>query len=109
MMAIKGVGIDIVSLSRFEKVLMKHGEKLLSKYFAEEEKRMSTSSLAARFAAKEAVKKALDTPSIPFRNIVISSPARQAKIVGYEVQGRVWVSISHEKDNAVAIAVWEVV
>ncbi|MGB4305291.1 holo-ACP synthase [Coprothermobacter proteolyticus] len=107
MMAIRGVGIDIVSMSRFEKVYAKHGQRFIAGFFAEEEQSMPLASLAARFAAKEAVKKALNTPSILFKHIVIGSPAREAKIVGQEIQGRVWVSISHEKDNAVAIAIWE--
>jgi len=94
-------------MSRFEKVYAKHGQRFIAEFFAEEEQSMPLASLAARFAAKEAVKKALNTPSILFKHIVISSPAREAKIVGQEIQGRVWVSISHEKDNAVAIAIWE--
>jgi len=35
MMVIRGVGIDIVSMSRFEKVYAKHGQRLIAEFFAE--------------------------------------------------------------------------
>lgn len=105
---IKGLGVDIVSMQRFEKILSKHGNRLLDGYFAEEERGMPLYSLAARFAAKEAVKKALNAPQIKFKDIVIPSPAREAIIRNFTFEGRILVSISHENEVAVAVAVWEV-
>jgi len=88
-------------------VYAKHGQRFIAEFFAEEEQSNATSFFSSSLCCQGSRKKALNTPSILFKHIVISSPAREAKIVGQEIQGRVWVSISHEKDNAVAIAIWE--
>ncbi len=65
---ILGIGTDIVSVERIEDVFKKHGERFASKYFsaAEIEKAESFSVnkmnvYAKRWAAKEAVAKALGT------------------------------------------------
>ena len=56
-------GIDIVDINRFKKVYEDHGTRLLEKIFCPNEiqycltKRFPCQHLAARFAAKEAVKK----------------------------------------------------
>ncbi|WP_051073661.1 holo-ACP synthase [Coprothermobacter platensis] len=106
-MMIKGVGVDIISVERFDRVLQKHGDRLLNTYFAKEEREMPLLSLAARFAAKEAVKKALNTPKISFKDIFIPSPAKEAVLRNIDIDGRILVSISHEKTMAVAVAIWE--
>lgn len=55
---IAGIGVDIVDLERFERA-MNRTPKLLTRLFAEGEQGLPMHSLAARFAAKEAVVKAL--------------------------------------------------
>jgi holo-[acyl-carrier protein] synthase len=60
--AIVGVGIDVVDLSRFEDALRRTpglGERL----FTPAEAGLPHASLAARFAAKEALAKALGAPA----------------------------------------------
>ncbi|MEO7348954.1 MAG: holo-ACP synthase [Terrimesophilobacter sp.] len=62
---IVGIGVDIVDLARFERAVART-PKLLDRLFAESEQRhdarhLTTHSLAARFAAKEALIKALGT------------------------------------------------
>jgi holo-[acyl-carrier protein] synthase len=55
-------GIDLVSLTRFERALQRHGQRLLDRLFTPAEQKVcagDVSSFAARFAAKEAVAKAL--------------------------------------------------
>lgn len=55
-------GVDVVSLSRFERALNRQGERLLQRIFTPAEIRLCQGripSLAARWAAKEAVAKAL--------------------------------------------------
>ncbi|NPV88607.1 holo-ACP synthase [Coprothermobacteraceae bacterium] len=104
---IRGVGIDIVSLERFRKTYRKHGKRLLEAVFCQSEWNLAAESLGARFAAKEAVIKALGRPDIPMRCICIDSPAAEARIRCVAVEGRVLVSISHERDVAVAVAIWE--
>jgi holo-[acyl-carrier protein] synthase len=58
------VGIDIIEVGRVRKVLEKHGERFLSRVFTPNEVRQcrgKVSRLAGRFAAKEAISKALGT------------------------------------------------
>jgi holo-[acyl-carrier protein] synthase len=60
-----GLGIDIIEIARVKKSIEKYGDKFLNKVFTEEEIKYCNSKFnkyqhyAARFAAKEAVYKAL--------------------------------------------------
>lgn len=62
-----GVGNDLCDIRRVEKVLERFGERFLNKVFTAEERRKAYSrahparTLAKRFAAKEALSKALGT------------------------------------------------
>ena len=64
---IVGLGIDIVMIERIEKMLERHGERVLKRLYTETERaycdKMAKPQLhyAARFAAKEAFVKALGT------------------------------------------------
>src|ERR1700730_9884567 len=58
------VGIDIIEVDRVRKVYEHHGERFLSRVFTENEVRQcrgKITRLAGRFAAKEAISKALGT------------------------------------------------
>jgi len=55
---IAGIGVDIVDLERFDRAVSRT-PRLLTRLFAESERHLPMRSLAARFAAKEAVIKAL--------------------------------------------------
>jgi holo-[acyl-carrier protein] synthase len=56
-----GVGIDVVDVARFEQVLART-PRLAERLFTDAERHLPPASLAARFAAKEAVAKALGAP-----------------------------------------------
>lgn len=56
---IDGVGIDVVDIERFEQSLDRT-PSLREKLFTENERKKNIQSLAARFAAKEALAKALN-------------------------------------------------
>ena len=56
-----GVGVDVVGLERFAAVLAR-GEALRARLFDPDEADLPVRSLAARFAAKEALAKALGAP-----------------------------------------------
>jgi len=121
---IKGIGIDVVHVHRMERWVKIPG--LLERYFHPEElsaamarKNGATLSLAARFAAKEAFGKALGTglAGIVLKDIVVinrhnGQPEIQvygtalaaAKNMGAEY---IHLSLTHEKDNAVAMVVLE--
>lgn len=58
---IVGVGIDVVEIARFERALSRT-PKLLDRLFTDGERTLPPRSLAARFAAKEALAKALGGP-----------------------------------------------
>ena len=59
---IVGVGIDVVDVERFGQTL-ERTPGLLDRLFTEAERELVLNSLAARFAAKEAVAKALGAPT----------------------------------------------
>lgn len=58
------VGVDIIEVDRVQKVLSHHGERFLLRVFTElevQQSRGKITRLAGRFAAKEAISKALGT------------------------------------------------
>lgn len=77
-----GIGIDIIEIERIQKSVEKFGDKFLNKIFTKTELDYSLSKknkyqhLAARFAAKEAIAKALQTgwnEDFSWQNINISN------------------------------------
>ena len=58
---IVGVGIDVVDVARFTATL-ERTPRLLERLFTEVERGLAPASIAARFAAKEALAKALGAP-----------------------------------------------
>lgn len=57
-------GVDLVEVARLERAIARHGDRFLKRIFTRRELSLfggQTTSLAARFAAKEAVAKALCT------------------------------------------------
>ncbi|NJC23114.1 holo-[acyl-carrier protein] synthase [Arthrobacter pigmenti] len=59
---IVGIGVDVVDVARFERQLQRT-PGLRDRLFVAAERALNTRSLAARFAAKEAVAKALGAPA----------------------------------------------
>ena len=57
-----GVGIDVVDVARFGQTLQRT-PRLIERLFIEPERSMGLNSLAATFAAKEALAKALGAPA----------------------------------------------
>jgi holo-[acyl-carrier protein] synthase len=114
------VGIDVIVISRVKRVLDKHPERFLKRVFTPEEVaycRGRVHELAARFAAKEAVMKALGTGArgLAWREIEIL-PNRRGKPLVYlhglaaqrgvkiGIRG-IDVSLTHEGDLAIASVV----
>ncbi len=81
------VGLDIVEVSRIEQAVSLWGDKFLDRVFTTKELsycRGRATSLAARFAAKEAVAKALGTGigRIAFKDIeIVSGRKKQPEVV----------------------------
>lgn len=122
-MTIVGVGIDLIETERIEAALERHGARFLRRVFTDEEqavcarRRQRTLCLAARFAAKEAVMKALGCGWGPvgWRDIEIErdvsgkprvrlegAAARVAKETGVDT---IHISLTHIEATAAAYAV----
>jgi holo-[acyl-carrier protein] synthase len=111
------IGVDIVEIARLEEAVARWGEDFLRRVYTDSELklyRQKLPSLAVRFAAKEAVIKALGGPGkeASLKDIeVLSGPGgqpvvnlygraqQQAKLMGL---GELAVSLSHSKEYAVA-------
>jgi len=121
---ITGIGIDIIEVKRMERWL--DNSALLERYFHPQEitlafsrKKSAAQTLAARFAAKEAFGKALGTglARIELKDIIVinnDNGKPDIKLTGtaeneFEKSGadKVHLSITHERENAVAMIVLE--
>jgi holo-[acyl-carrier protein] synthase len=115
------IGIDIIEILRIEKAIARWGEGFLRRVYTEPELRLyrkKQSSLAARFAAKEAVIKALGkSTSVSLREIEILSESSGKPVVnlygrtqeqahGLGLDGFA-VSLSHSREYAVALVAGE--
>lgn len=120
-----GNGIDIVKNDRIGKLVKKYEDNFLNKIYTKAEieyckrKKNEISSLAARFAAKEALLKALGTgmrnnswQDIEILNDDLGKP--QVKLYGKtKIQAdnkkvhSIFLSISHEKEYSVAQVILE--
>jgi len=114
------IGVDIVEISRIKEAIEHWGEKFLDRVFTAEEKRLYSGkyhSLAARFAAKEAVLKALGTcdSGIGWRDIEVLSDSHGRPTITLAGKARevaralgvrsLDVSLSHAECYAVAFCV----
>jgi holo-[acyl-carrier protein] synthase len=111
---IRGVGIDVVDIERFRES-MERTPSLRERIFTQREAVLKISSLAARFAAKEALAKALNAKEIfnwqqaevineeSGRPVFIFTGALAERIDGANVQ----LSISHDAGIASAIVIIE--
>ena len=116
-MAVRGVGIDVVDIGRFGEAL-ERTPSLRVRLFTEQERSRPLASLAARFAAKEALAKALGAPngmawldaeivneaSGDPRFDIKGSVLARANDLGVE---SVHVSLSHDAGIASAVVVLE--
>jgi len=109
-----GVGIDVVDINRFEQSL-ERTPGLGSKMFTEAERTKSIQSLAARFAAKEALVKALNVENgiLWHEAEIVSLEGGKPAFIFYGaladlVDGaNVHLSISHDAGIATAIVIVE--
>ena len=114
---IVGIGVDVVAVSRFGKQL-ERTPGLRQRLFTEAERQLSLRSLAARFAAKEAVAKALGAPAgMNWQDCQVVVDEAGAPTV--QVQGTVaaaaeargvhrWhLSLSHDGDIATGMVIAE--
>lgn len=116
-MSIAGIGVDVVDLARFERAVDRT-PRLRERLFAESERHRPLRSLAGRFAAKEALMKALgDTDGIGWHDMEVvadehgnpSFVVRGAVAAIVERRGitALHVSLSHDAGVAIAYVVAE--
>lgn len=114
------VGIDIIELSRIERIWNKYRDRFLDRHFTQEELDYALSktnplpSLAARFAAKEAFQKCW-RENYGWKEVWVSRKDRCPELrfserIQAEVNKKNWqthLSLSHSKKNAVAVVILE--
>jgi holo-[acyl-carrier protein] synthase len=121
-----GIGTDLVVISRIQRLYELHGDRFLLRIFTERERleclrrKQPGEALALRWAAKEAVMKALGTgyrEGVVFHDIEVyhhrsgkpdlrftGPTAERARCLG--VTGS-YVTLSHDGDMAIAVVVLE--
>ena len=116
-MAVIGVGIDVADIARFEATL-ERTPALRDRLFTDQERERPIASLAARFAAKEALAKALGAPTgMAWHDAEVVTEASGNP--EFEIRGsvlarandlgvrRVHVTLSHDAGIASAMVVLE--
>ena len=116
-------GVDLCSPTRIRKAVFRHGEKFLRRVFTEQEieycssKKNPYPSYAARFAAKEAAMKLLGVglTKVGFSEVEVGISESGKPFIIFHGRARdlaqalgilsVDLSLSHEKDMAIAMAV----
>ena len=117
------IGTDIVKISRIDQIIADKGQRFLSHIFTHYEQSICNSKASphihygGKFAAKEAVKKALlsanKKASIPLSSIEIQNKddgvPRVALIDNTCFFGNLQVTISHTDEYATATAILEII
>ena len=112
---ILGIGIDIIEIERIQKAIDRWGDHFLNHVFTKQEityakkHKYPTQHFAARFAAKEAVLKAIgDNAHINWKDIKIVNEANgrpQCNLDKKKFNKKILISISHTHVYAIASAV----
>lgn len=110
-----GTGVDIIEIERIQKAIDRWGDTFLNHVFHEEEIQYArnhknpTQHFAARFAAKEAVYKALgDHTHIGWKDMKILNDKHgrpYCLISDKKIKYKILISISHTPNYAVANAI----
>ena len=117
------IGVDLIEIPRFETAVLRHKDRFLDRIFTQQEIEITekrVESLAVRFAAKEAVSKALGTGigDVGWKEIeILRGLSREpilvlngnAKKIAQELGIDAWaISLSHTRDLAIAFVVGNV-
>jgi holo-[acyl-carrier protein] synthase len=123
---IKGIGTDLIELHRIARLYSEYGDRLLNRLFTQAERGYFAAwadpvpRIAGRFAAKEAVMKALGTGwsgGVRWRDIeIIRRSSGKPEVVLYgrcrEIFSslgaeRAHCTITHSRDYAMAVVIFE--
>tara|TARA_Y100000588_G_C13345547_1_gene540049 strand:- start:123 stop:479 length:357 start_codon:yes stop_codon:yes gene_type:complete len=110
-MGISNVGVDIVNIERFRKKEYNKNKKFYEKIFSKSEIQYCLSfknnseHFAGKFAIKEAVKKSIKE-NIGFKEILTNYKKSKPQIIlKKKLNYSFLVSVSHEKDYAIAMVI----
>lgn len=120
--AIRGLGTDILEIDRMRQSIERHGLHFLNRLFTQREQdhcykfKDPAPHFAGRFAAKEAIAKALGTgfgAQLSWMDIEVlnNDLGKPIVLLSLEIQKRfenpqILVSISHSTQHATAVAIW---
>jgi holo-[acyl-carrier protein] synthase len=118
----RGIGNDIVEIERIRGSISRYGQHFLNRLFTQEEQDYCYTfqdpipHFAGRFAAKEAIAKALGTgfgAHFSWHDVEIINDALGKPIVKMHSKAaekfnhpQILISISHSQTHAIAIALW---
>lgn len=106
---IVAVGIDIASIDRIKRAL--EHPRFATRFFTDEERELclTPAQFAGRWAAKEAIAKAVSPRTFGWKDVSVGKDAQGKPIVRapLEKDEALHVSISHERGTAVAVAILE--
>jgi holo-[acyl-carrier protein] synthase len=126
-MGIFGVGVDIAQVGRFVRILGRHRDRFLKRAFHEQERKEfiarkfateyhACQHIAGRWAAKEAVTKAIGS-RILFPEIVIQSNVNASPTISFQGEAlevarnkgisQTHLSVSHDGEYAIAYVILE--
>ncbi len=119
----KGLGNDIIEIARIKRSIDEHGDHFLARLFTKKEReycsqhKEAARHFAGRFAAKEAIAKALGTgfgDTLSWLDIeILSAPSGKPLVYLSErlkttfQNPQIHLSISHCKTFATAVAIWQ--
>lgn len=120
---IRGIGVDVVDVQRMKSLIEEQGSPFLNKVFTDSEiaycrsKKSPHEHFAARFAAKEAVSKAMQTGwsgTFRWKDVeVVNEPSGAPKIILYQEVAKalarhtLHLSLSHTETTVVAFVAIE--
>lgn len=118
-MKVIGTGVDLVEVPRFSQAVKRGGQRFLKRIFTPAElayaqsRKTTVQHLAARFAAKEAIVKALGAPKglgLEWHDLEITHAASGKPGVNFLGSMRRWkdcqvhLSLTHTSEHAIATA-----
>lgn len=120
---VQGIGVDIIEINRIREIIDRYGERFVSKIFTPvevaycESKKTPFQHYAARFAAKEAVAKALSTGwrgNFKWKDVEVSNDdlgqpciTLYGQLAGFLKNRRIFLSLSHSDNSVVAFVIIE--
>ena len=121
---ILGVGLDVCSIDRMEEALARHGDRFWKRILTEREQALladrvdRATALAGRWAAKEAIVKAMaGAPGVGWRDLEVLGAPREQPVMHVHGPARdlaermgvetIFLSITHDGGVAAAVVILE--